>query len=133
MLASWCVVWLGLAMQPCAMAFSVSGSDQNQQHHGMHGDMQEESNHCPYCPPVGDMGTADCADDQMRCGYPEGIDYDGRVQQLKKADVGEWVLPSTFVPVPAAVSVRCDQVPGSAFLSTPSDPPVYLQFCVFLK
>ena len=132
-LASWCVVWLGLAMQPCAMAFDVSDHDQNPQHHGMSGDMQGDSHYCPYCPSKGDSGATACTGEQARCNYPDGIDYDGRVQQLKKADVGEWVLPAAFVPLPVAESVRYDHVPGSAVLLTPGDPPVYLQLCVFLK
>lgn len=132
-LASWCVVWLGLAMQPCAMAFDVADLDQNPQHHGMHGGAQADSPYCPYCPDMENAGATDCTGDQASCSYPDGIDYDGRVQQLKKADVGEWVLPSTFIPIPAAESLICDRVHGSAVLTTPSEPPVYLQLCVFLK
>ncbi len=132
-LASWCVVWLGLAMQPCAMAFSVSEHDQDQQHHGMHGEIQEKTNRCPHCPSMTDARATDCIDDAARCAYPEDIDYDGRVQQLKKADVGEWLLPASFVPLPVAESVRCDRVSDSAVLLRPGNPPVYLQLCVFLK
>ena len=132
-LASWCVVWLGLAMQPCAMAFDVSEHGQNQQHHGMLGDVQEDSHHCSYCPSVADAGTTDCIDNQARCGYPEGFDYDGRVQQLKQTDIGDLVLPSTFVPVPVTESVQYNQVCGSTAFLTPGGPPVHLQFCVFLK
>jgi len=132
-LASWCVVWLGLAMQPCAMAFAVSDHDQNQQHHGMSGDTQSDSHYCPYCPSMGDPGTTGCSGQQARCSYPDGIDYDGRVQQLKTADVGEWLLPDTFVPLPVAESVRCDQISDPAVLLRPGNPPVYLQLCVFLK
>ena len=132
-LASWCVVWLGLAMQPCAMAHDVSEHDHDQQHHGMSGDVQAESHYCPYCPATTDSDATDCADYQAHCAYPEDIDYDGRVQQLKKADVGEWLLPASFVPLPVAESVRCDRVSDSPVLLRPGNPPVYLQLCVFLK
>jgi hypothetical protein len=131
-LASWCVVWLGLAMQPCAMAFEISEHDQNQQHHGMSGETQHSAD-CPFCPSMGDSDTIACADDQAQCTYPDGIDYDGRVQQLKKADVGELLLPSTFTPVPITETVQHDQARGSAVFLTPSDPPLHLKLCVFLK
>ena len=80
-----------------------------------------------------DTGTMGCADDQARCTYPDGIDYDGRVQQLKKADVGDLVLPSTFVPITITKTVQHDQARGSAIFLSPGDPPIHLQLCVFLK
>jgi len=132
-LASWCVVWLGLAMQPCAMAFEVSDHDQNQQRHSMSGEMQHGSHDCPFCPSMDDTGTIDCTDNQARCSYTDGIDYDGRVQQLKKANVGDLVLPSTFVPIPITETIQQDQARGSTVFLSPSDPPIHLQLCVFLK
>ena len=80
-----------------------------------------------------DTGTMGCADDQARCSYPDGIDYDGRVQQLKKADVGDVVLPSTFVPITITKTIQHDQASGSAIFLSPGDPPIHLRLCVFLK
>ena len=121
------VLWLNLAVGPCAMAF---GADSD----------------CPHCPPSqedpmaahhgghGDEAAPGCDTARADCGELDEFSLDGRSSLSKLKDKTEIVpiLPAvppeiTFDPV--ACSTTAADPPGP----TAAPPPIHLLNCVFLK
>lgn len=125
------VVWLNLALQPCAMA-------------------QDGDRGCPHCPPEMDHsgmsghagGThstspgVPCALDAFDCMLADDYSYDGRGGQkpLKDApDSGSAVILETRILVP---DLRRLPAPGAVrhkFVTPGTSPPLNVLFCVYLK
>ena len=107
------VVWLNMALNPCAMALS-----------------ETDETDCPHCPP------AQHCDEQAieRCNYLDTIDSDGRTHQTRTPDFSdyEFVLPPVLVVVP---TLRVDSSTSTEFLQTtgPPGPPLYVRHCAYLK
>jgi hypothetical protein len=127
------VVWLNLALQPCAMALDGDGD------HG-----------CPHCPPEMDhsgmSGHAGgshptspgvpCAVDAFDCMLADDYSHDGRGGQktLKDApDSGSAAILQTRILVP---DLRREPSPGAVryrFVAPGTSPPLNVLFCVYLK
>lgn len=125
-LALLAVVWLNLALQPCAMAFADDAD-------------------CPHCPPEmqnadtahhGHAGHADespCASLYADCADAEDLGFDTRSSQGKaKADAACALLPApqTLAPV---VASRVQKFPTGPPFRPHGAPPIHLLNCVFLK
>jgi hypothetical protein len=120
------VLWLNLAVQPCAMAFA---SDQD----------------CSHCPPAqedsmaahhghhGDKASDRCDSLEADCGDVSDFSFDGRQSQNKFKDKADLVLA---VPV----SVPEASLDPIGFSTTAADPPrpagssrrLHIINCVFL-
>jgi len=120
------VLWLNLAVQPCAMAFA---SDHD----------------CPHCPPPqedlmaaqhghhGDEANAGCDSLEADCGDVSDFSVDGRQSQNKLKDKADLVLA-----VPACLPAASLDPIG--FSTTAADPPrpavssrrLHILHCVFL-
>ena len=128
-LGAFVFVWLGLALQPCVMAFE---SDE-------HGD-------CPHCPPKvsqqhagHDMAMHEMAEMAMPCaasGDCDSLDdfnYDGRTAEVK-ADKVEY----TLAILPPALGQQQANLPCHARSTRDTDhlsgaaPPLHVLNCVYL-
>ena len=120
------VLWLNMAVLPCAMAFGVDDHD------------------CPHCPPAdeqpmaghnghGDEAGPDCASVGSSCADGGAVSVDTRGNPLKVSDAGD---DEVFVGF-ALVSTLAQ--PTTAFTASvdPPDPPGtsvprHVLFCVYL-
>ena len=119
-------LWLNLAVQPCAMAFS-------------------DDHDCPHCPPEQDMQMAghhghqadkaetDCDSSQPDCGDIDDFSLDGRntLGKLKAKP-----LPVAIV-APVSPTAALSPIGFSTTAADPPDPvasttPLHLIYCVFL-
>lgn len=126
------VVWLNLALQPCAMALGET-SDHKCDHcppaisQESRSTDKHESHHDGHDMPACDVATADCM-------FLDDYDYDGRTVQLKLKDA-----PSD-VPLAIAPSVASQPVLDNESVFCRSDhawhrlgvqPPLNVLFCVY--
>lgn len=122
------VVWLNLALQPCAMALG--------------GEMDHD---CPHCPPSHEQqhdghdtasNDMQCATDAAAYSVLDEFNYDGRLATLKLKDTSN-DLPVAIVSVaelvpnvqPTRVAIPCPTrrpPPGSR-------TPLNVLYCVYLK
>jgi len=117
-------VWLNLALQPCAMAYSMDVEQppmQMHEHGGMHGDMVE---------------PMPCADGLTDCSIVDDVNHDARDGQLK--------LKDTAGDMPAAIALQEISLPFRAPTDTllrprytsghaGASPPLHVLYCVYLK
>ena len=117
-------VWLNLALQPCAMAYSMDVEQppmQMHEHGGMHGDMDEQM---------------PCADGLADCSIVDDVNHDGRNGQTKLKDApGD--TPTAIAPQEAslAIHVPTDTLLRPRYASVPAGapPPLHVLYCVYLK
>lgn len=124
------VVWLNMALQPCAMAFA---------------DMQGRD--CLHCPPSHSMDMSSpvahdevprdvpCMTQMSQCGVLDDYNLDGRTVQIKvkntQSDIPAGIAPALVtVPVLVSVPVSCRKVAAS--FRTVAAPPLNLLYCVYL-
>lgn len=116
------VVWLNLALTPCAMAFDTA--PETEQAHGLE---QQHEHECPHCPPAATT-VADClSHDESTLDARNGL------VKLKDAPAEQPVaiLPPQVL-LPAAV-VR-SPAPHRRHYRTPGNPPpLNVLYCVYLK
>lgn len=127
------VVWLNMALQPCAMAFGgASEAD------------------CLHCPPAhaeggpehsqhhsddADPGNSPCEMGASQCTFVDDFNYDGRILKVKvkdaPGDVPLGIAPGIAEISPAAIS---PVVPHDCIRSyNPGDPPpLNVLYCVYL-
>lgn len=127
------VVWLNLALQPCAMA--MGGGDDHD---------------CPHCPPSHTqkhdghaMASSDagrempCATGATDCSVLDDYNYDGRSAQVKVKDVPSEPLvtlfPSALFLADARPNLVVAHTPPS--INHPPGPslPLNILYCVYLK
>ncbi len=125
------VVWLNMALQPCAMAFG-------------------DEHDCPQCPPAHSrerpsqtshesydkaLEGAPCYAEASQCAFSDDYNYDGRTVQIKVKDA-----PSD-VPVAIAPVVVASSLADTVFVSPGPDDPSYrpgvppslnILYCVYL-
>lgn len=112
------VLWLGLALQPCAMALGGGNG----------------GNHdCPHCPPVESQHEAPCNDVavDLTCDVGYQFNYDGRSGESKGKDapVATVVAPADGIPVPDSCALpRPSSVP-----LYPGGPPLHVLHCIYLN
>ena len=121
------VLWLNMAVLPCAMAF-------------------ESSESCPHCPPAGEHEMAShhghsevqaeppCASVQAECCDLVDASVDTRGGKLKVKPASD----VAFVPAPAMAELPLRTSVQRCALSDPPDivgssPPLHVLFCVYLK
>lgn len=128
------VVWLNIALQPCAMAFST-----------------ESEPDCIHCPPaqthhdVGnnqhaghDMGSphASCLGDAAGCSVLDEIQFDARTSDVKLKDLPN-EIPLGLAPVDLTLhaSLQYASAPTLLLRSFPpgTPPPLNKLYCVYLK
>lgn len=114
-LALFCLVWLQVALLPCAMATVPDG-------------MSGAEEHCPYCPP--DTGP-DAAGDEApsACGYPDGPQVDTRGTLATAAAPTVAPLPMLLVPLHALVDAP---VPDDSDALLPRTS-LAVSYCRFLE
>lgn len=123
------VVWLNLALQPCAMAFAA-----------------DEDHDCPHCPPaqthehdgmhVGTQHDMPCADSVADCATADDWNHDGRGGQSKLKDTPTDLLVA-IAPHELAAAFRqatdARLVPRQASVHAGTSPPLHVLNCVYLK
>jgi hypothetical protein len=122
------VVWLNMALQPCAMAF---GNEQD----------------CPQCPPAHSrempsqdshdraLEDAPCYVGASQCAFSDDYNYDGRSVQIKVKDAPSDV-PVAIAPAVVGLSLA-DTVSASLGPDDPSHRPgvprsLNILYCVYL-
>ncbi len=125
------VVWLNMALQPCAMAF---------------GDKNDDG--CPYCPPAlsvdmsshsshdadhSDPGGSPCEIDVSQCALVDNFNYDGRAVKIKDtpSDVQVGIAPRIFGISLADNSPVLLDSSDHSYLPGGS-PPLNTLYCVYL-
>ena len=121
------VLWLNIAVQPCAIAMQAN-------------------NDCPHCPPSHSEhhDTSDshgvntdmpCATGEADCNYPDDLNHDGRLVQVKLKDVptGDLVVVGEFDE-----DLRAPQAIDPATVCPSRSPPqgsrspLNVLYCVYL-
>lgn len=116
------VMWLNMAVMPCAMAFESGEHD------------------CPHCPPADeqemaghhghDQAKSPCATMQSECCDAEAATLESRADKSKKSTDAVYVVaPPAAGPVarPTTIATVADPPdPPDAF------PPRHILFCVYL-
>jgi hypothetical protein len=121
------VLWLNMAVLPCAMAF-------------------ESSETCPHCPPAAEHDMApqhehsevkvqpDCATVQVECCDYAEISVETRGLKLEAKPASEAVIasapPIAVVPVQTSAQRFCTADPPGACGGA---PPLHVLHCVYLK
>lgn len=133
MLGLFVVLWLNMALQPCAMAFS-----------------DEHQHDCPQCPPahsreIPPQGSheshdkalegAPCNAGASQCAFSDDYNYDGRTAQIKVKDAPSDV-PVAIAPAVVGLSLA-DTVSASLGPDDPSHrpgvpPSLNILYCVYL-
>jgi hypothetical protein len=115
-LALFCLVWLQVALLPCAMATVPDG---------MSGAPEE---HCPYCPPA---PGADVPGDEApgTCSYPDGPQVDTRGTLATAAAPTVAPLPVLLAPWPALVAAPLPDDPDASLPRT----SLAVSYCRFLE
>ncbi|MDH3612433.1 MAG: hypothetical protein OEU90_01855 [Gammaproteobacteria bacterium] len=121
-------VWLNLALQPCAMAYTA-GDDHD----------------CPHCPPAethehgGMHGNMDhkvpCADGLSDCAVAEDVNHDGRNGQSKLKDAPTdttFAIASDELAAPYHHPVDATSLPRYASVHAGAPPPLHVLNCVYL-
>ena len=136
MLGVFAIVWLNMALQPCAMAFG-GGGDHDCVHcppvqaeegsaHGAH--HQDDSDDADSVSSPCDMGVSQCA-------FGDDFNYDGRILKVKVKDApGD--VPLAIAPGIAEVSLAAisPAIPCNSIRScVPGEPPpLNVLYCVYL-
>ncbi len=121
------VLWLNMAVLPCAMAF-------------------ESSETCPHCPPAAEHEMAphhdhgevkaqpDCATAQVECCDFAEVSVDTRGVKLEAKPASEAVIgaapPIAAVPAQTSGQRFCAADPPGA---SGGAPPLHVLYCVYLK
>jgi len=122
------LVWLNLALQPCAMALQTDDYD------------------CAHCPPAQATGHAGmhgnldhnmpCADNMSDCATTDDWNHDGRSGQFKLKDVPADTLIAIAphqLTMPFMQPADAILRPRYALRHAGASPPLYLLNCVYLK
>jgi hypothetical protein len=115
-LALFCLVWLQVALLPCAMAAVPDGMS----------DMPD--GHCPYCPPAPSPGAADDAA-PTACSYPDDPQVDTRGTLAAAAAPTVSPLPVLLAPLHALVDAPVPDDPGA----WPPGSCLAVSYCRFLE
>ncbi len=121
------VVWLNLALQPCAMA-------------------QDVDRGCPHCPPEMDYSGMSrhaggshptspgvpCALDAFDCMLADDYSHDGRGGQ-NAPDSGSAAILATRILVPEFLRLPTQGTVRCSFVAPGTSPPLNVLFCVYLK
>ena len=123
------VVWLNLALQPCAMAFEA-----------------EDDPNCPHCPPTEMRGHHDmhagmdaetpCADGMSDCGLDGDFSHDARGGQTQLKDVksdGPAIAVPMDLVAPFHTVARESSPPRIATAHLGTSTPLHVLYCVYLK
>ena len=123
-------VWLNLALQPCAMAFTADSDcpncppAQTHEHAGLHGDMSGMDEQMP------------CADGLDDCFIDDDLNHDGRGWQVKLKDLSNDIpLVSADYGSLLRFQHPSDTIspPRHALLHSGAPPPLYVLHCIYLK
>lgn len=127
------VVWLNMALQPCAMAFGGPG-----EHDCLHcppAHAEEGSAHSQHHSDDSDSVSSPCEMGASQCTFGDDFNYDGRILKVKVKDVPVDV-PLAIAPGIAEVSLAAisPAVPCNSIRSyIPGDPPpLNVLYCVYL-
>lgn len=116
--------WLNLALQPCAMAYSMTDEQPPMpmhEHSGMHGDMDRQM---------------PCVDGLSDCSIVDDVSHDGRSGEIKLKDApGD--MPAAIAPQDVALryqpSADARDYPRYASVHAGAPPPLHVLYCVYLK
>ncbi|MDH3645314.1 MAG: hypothetical protein OER80_00940 [Gammaproteobacteria bacterium] len=111
LLAVLAVVWLNMALNPCAMALG-----------------ETEEHDCPHCPPVHHC------DEQVnkRCTYVDTVDSDGRNHNGHVPDFSDPAYVLIVVPIAPDMSFALSLRPDVLHATGPPAPPLYQTHCTYL-
>ena len=127
------VVWLTMALQPCAMAFG--GSNSHGRSHCPPVQTEETSSHSAYVVDQSDPSVPPCETSAAQCAFVDDFNYDGRVIEVKVKDEPSDEPFGAAAPIPViAIEDRLVANPGignSSFF--PGDSPLLnVLYCVYL-
>lgn len=126
------VVWLNLALQPCAMATGV-----------------DDDHECPTCPPshtrehdghelspdaMGEHGVP-CVMGETNCDLPDESNIDWRTGQIKLEDGPSDLAPAVVATAPWLTNMSAERVMlVTPFVADPpgTAPPLNILYCVYL-
>lgn len=117
------LVWMNLALQPCAMAYESDDQApmQMQGHGGMHHDMDEQ---------------VPCADGLSDCSIASDLNHDGRTGKIQLKDLCN-DIPLAIAGCESQLRFRQPDnalIPARyALLHSGAPPPLYVLHCVYLK
>jgi hypothetical protein len=114
-LALFCLVWLQVALLPCAMATVPDG-------------MSGAEEHCPYCPPAPGP-DASGQDGPTACGYPDGPQVDTRGTLATAAAPTVAPLPILLAPLHELVAAPVPDDPDAQLPRT----SLAVSYCRFLE
>ena len=131
------VAWLNLTVQPCLMATESSPEQAAASTQSAHADHASHSTDhaCDQCPPaLGDHATACVSADASDCSAISVVNYDGRDGPAKPKDVPTYMAIADFA-IPSEFTIPVESPPpfDCAVSLYPSEPPLSIQYCVFLK
>lgn len=134
-LALFCLAWLQAAAVPCVMAQghgamsspSAGGLTGEAMHHGQPARTDgDPADHCHYCPPPGDSGSAH--DSPATCAYPHGPQVDARHA------VGAFVpVLATFTWQANVAAVGLSDPPELQSHRPRSRVPITVSLCRFIE
>lgn len=137
LLAVFAVAWLNLTVQPCLMAMESVPEPAVASGQAAHADHAIHSGHhdCDHCPPALSVQAKPCASAAASdCSSVPDYNYDNRNGPSKLKDIPTFVaiaeLAIAFeftIPTSSSPPLDC------AVLNYPSEPPLNIRFCVFLK
>ena len=127
------VVWLNMALQPCAIAFGDADD------HGCPGcpptSTEEISSHSTHEAGDSDLNASMCATGTAQCAYFDDFNYGGRATSAGAEDESS-DLPVGIAPSVDAISIAKNSSVDSDVCDTfylPGDsPPLNILYCVYL-
>lgn len=130
-LGSFVVVWLNMALQPCAMAFGGVGD-----HDCMHcppAHLAEVSSHSAHDMDHSAPVTAPCETSASQCTIVDEFNYDGRSSKVKDApsDVPVGITPANAGVLPESRSFAHSAM-GDCSHPPSSFPPLNILYCIYL-
>lgn len=137
LLGAFVVAWLNLAVQPCLMAMEAGGDPANDAIHVTHSDhASHSSDHgCDHCPPASHDHVTPCATSlSAGCSSVTQGSNDGRNGPAKPKDLpASAAIAEPAPPIDFIVSSESPPAPDRVALKFTSEPPLNIQYCVFLK
>lgn len=127
------VVWLNMALQPCAMAFG--GSDNHGRSHCPPAQTEEISSHSANAVDESDPSVTPCKTSAAQCAFVDDFNYDGRVIEVKVKDEPSDEPLGMATPIPVVVLddsliAKPGIRDGSVFSGDP--PLLNVLYCVYL-
>lgn len=134
LLGAFVVAWLNLAVQPCLMAMESAPEPAVASGHSTHAGHSVEHD-CDHCPPaLSDHATACASSAAADCSSIPDYNNDGRNGASKLKDIPTFVaIADSAIPIEITTQTISPPSSNCGVLHYPSEVPINIRFCVFLK